>query len=557
MPTANKRKQKKKERKRNELISEFNTVVGLSNLSYAKQMLEASKWNLESAVALHFSTGSGGGGGGGGRSSSSNGAGRSSSRRFASTASYPPNRIDPEVAAAAAAAGITLPSPNQEPEYRAPIASKRQRLADGFEVGYNDHMYPRNGGFGMGAPVINSNGASGGVFNQSTTNAGTDPFRSFAREAAMQRSLQRAQRSSSVGSGHKSPKRGTGKKKARDLAALFAPPLALLTEGTFDEIKLRAQKEERWLLVNIQRTSEFDSHRLNRDTFSHPMVQELVRGSFLFWQQQDNSGHGSRYISFYKPKIFPHIGLIDPRTGQLLETISGFIEPGHFASRLAEFLDNNSLSGVVKPKGMNHRSKEAQESKRNKNGKSRGQMDEDAQLARALAESLREAEGRGDEETFGDDDDQYFQEYNDSENDDGMDLSNSPISKEDKNSLTKTATEELLPPPQQRKQNEDERTTTTSPIPPSAIIVEEEPPLDNPEATSLALRFPKCGRITRRFLKSQKVNCIFDFVASKLSKTVDAFEIRLAFPRKDLSLHMSETLEEVGILDSQLLIILK
>ena len=73
------------------------------------------------------------------------------------------------------------------------------------------------------------------------------------------------------------------------------------------------------------------------------MVQDIVRGSFLLWQQQDKSGYGMRYISFYKPTKYPHIGLLDPRTGQLLETISGYIEPDHFCSRLAEFLDNNSL----------------------------------------------------------------------------------------------------------------------------------------------------------------------------------------------------------------------
>lgn len=37
-------------------------------------------------------------------------------------------------------------------------------------------------------------------------------------------------------------------------------------------------------LVNIQSNTEFASHRLNRDTWAVPTLQDIVRGSFIFLQ---------------------------------------------------------------------------------------------------------------------------------------------------------------------------------------------------------------------------------------------------------------------------------
>jgi hypothetical protein len=67
------------------------------------------------------------------------------------------------------------------------------------------------------------------------------------------------------------------------LARLLHTP-TLLWPGTFDQAKGEAAQQGRWLLINVQQNEEFDSHRLNRDTWSQPHVQEVVRGMFVFWQ---------------------------------------------------------------------------------------------------------------------------------------------------------------------------------------------------------------------------------------------------------------------------------
>ena len=45
-----------------------------------------------------------------------------------------------------------------------------------------------------------------------------------------------------------------------------------------------ANEQGKWLLVNIQDRTEFNCHRLNRDTWTDAGVQVTVRESFKLWQ---------------------------------------------------------------------------------------------------------------------------------------------------------------------------------------------------------------------------------------------------------------------------------
>ena len=51
-----------------------------------------------------------------------------------------------------------------------------------------------------------------------------------------------------------------------------------------------------------------------------------ARRSFLFWQQYHDSPEGSTYKRFYlqNDPALPHIGVVDPVTGQLVKKWSGF-----------------------------------------------------------------------------------------------------------------------------------------------------------------------------------------------------------------------------------------
>ena len=59
--------------------------------------------------------------------------------------------------------------------------------------------------------------------------------------------------------------------------------------GSFEQAKRRAESLGRWLLVNVQSASEFQSHQLNRDTWKHEAVKNVVKENFVFWQTFDHS----------------------------------------------------------------------------------------------------------------------------------------------------------------------------------------------------------------------------------------------------------------------------
>ena len=69
------------------------------------------------------------------------------------------------------------------------------------------------------------------------------------------------------------------------LADMFAPPEHLMySEGGFEGARNMAKDSKRWLLVNIQKDSEFASHALNRDVWRDELVENLVREGFILWQ---------------------------------------------------------------------------------------------------------------------------------------------------------------------------------------------------------------------------------------------------------------------------------
>ncbi len=109
-----------------------------------------------------------------------------------------------------------------------------------------------------------------------------------------------------------------------DMVRVVVAPHSL----TLSKVKLLGVNTHRWVLVNIQDSVEFASHRLNRDTWSDPDIKAIIQKSFLFWQRYHDSAEGKQYCTYYPPaQIHPHIGIIDPRTGQLMKHWSNFVEP--------------------------------------------------------------------------------------------------------------------------------------------------------------------------------------------------------------------------------------
>ena len=70
------------------------------------------------------------------------------------------------------------------------------------------------------------------------------------------------------------------------LSDMFAAPHHLLYRaGGFQGARQMAKDSKRWLLVNLQRDSEFSCHALNRDVWRNDLVENLIREGFIFWQE--------------------------------------------------------------------------------------------------------------------------------------------------------------------------------------------------------------------------------------------------------------------------------
>lgn len=92
------------------------------------------------------------------------------------------------------------------------------------------------------------------------------PLRNFAREGEMAESETDENRS------------------RRRLEDMFRPPAGLFTDGPLDWIQKRANTDKKWILINIQDNTCFQSQCLNRDCWNDTNLQYFIKKFFLFAQ---------------------------------------------------------------------------------------------------------------------------------------------------------------------------------------------------------------------------------------------------------------------------------
>ncbi|KAI5358407.1 Putative UBX domain, UBA-like superfamily, Ubiquitin-like domain superfamily [Septoria linicola] len=217
--------------------------------------------------------------------------------------------------------------------------------------------------------------AAPGIFNQRDTRSiwndddPTDPD-------AHRRALSRATGGSSEQSA-----------KASHLADLFRPPVDLITPLSLADARDEGKDLEKWLLVNVQDPSIFDCQVLNRDIWKNDQIRETIKEHFLFLQYNKDDPRGSDYVNYYfsnsrdNEAAYPHIAIIDPRTGEQVKTWSGSPSPKapDFLMDLHEFLDRYSLN-------MNQ--KNPVQTKRKESKKDISTMSEEEQLELAMQASM-------------------------------------------------------------------------------------------------------------------------------------------------------------------------
>ncbi|CAD6441452.1 96483b29-a4df-4088-807e-1af5623412d2 [Sclerotinia trifoliorum] len=141
-----------------------------------------------------------------------------------------------------------------------------------------------------------------------------------------------------------------GSSKNARLAELFRPPFDLMYKLPWDSAREEGKESGKWILVNVQDNSIFDCQSLNRDIWKDSGVKDVVKENFIFMQYSKDDPRGNQYIQYYFPQkdsdaAYPHIAIVDPRTGEQVKVWSGppVPKPAEFIMQLVEFLDRYSL----------------------------------------------------------------------------------------------------------------------------------------------------------------------------------------------------------------------
>lgn len=286
--------------------------------------------------------------------------------------------------------------------------------------------------------------------------------------------------------------------------------------NSWDEVRAEGKEALKWIMVNLQDMNDFNCQALNRDIWKDDAVKDLVSENFLFLQYDKDYPDAEEYIQFYfpgqgheNPDNYPHVSIIDPRTGEQVKVWSGrpFPSARDFHAELAEFLDRYSLAA-------NSKNPVAKASARKPQPVDVERMTEDEMLEMALKNSMAGASGERSE-------------------------SNPNI--HDPDALTKSVDLGQAAEPEASPADD-----------PFKQISSSEPhtePENNPATTTrIQFRHPN-GRVIRRFNLQDPVRRIFEWLKAEPleGKEGVAFELKQMPQGKDLLEDLEKTIEENGL----------
>lgn len=302
---------------------------------------------------------------------------------------------------------------------------------------------------------------------------------------------------------------------ARRLEDLFRPPYDLIVHMSWDEARALGKEDKHWIMVNLQDMSDFNCQVLNRDVWKDKQVKSLISENFIFLQYDKESPDAEEYINFYlpnrtheNPDNYPHVSIVDPRTGEQVKVWSGrpFPSPDDFAGELAEFLDRYSLAA-------NSKNPVAKSTASKPRVVDVDRMTEDEMLEMALQNSLASSANRA---------------------------STSTPNVHDPDALTK------VPEETEGKGKEPEAQNPFRAI--SSINPHLEPANNPATTTRIQFRHPN-GRVIRRFNLQDQVRRIFEWLKSEPldSREGVEFELKKMPQGQDLIEHLDETIADIGL----------
>lgn len=275
---------------------------------------------------------------------------------------------------------------------------------------------------------------------------------------------------------------------ATSLSNMFAPPTHLMhAEGGFQGARALAKQSKKWLLVNIQSDTDFACHALNRDVWRDELVINLVQEGFVFWQALDQTSDGMTYCQRYGVHGFPHIAILDPRTGRLMWKKENWTQvnpllAGDFAQIASDFCSRHSFDAPPRAAPMPVKASNGTTVSNSTNKRPIESLTEDEQLQAAIAASMREEDNSDDmveTSNSNDDDDVLFDTDGD-----GGDSQEQGVAEEDEKKKASMADEF------------------------SGVIVGGEPT----NGSRIQFRMPDGKRVIRKFNAEDRVEVLYAFI---------------------------------------------
>jgi hypothetical protein len=325
--------------------------------------------------------------------------------------------------------------------------------------------------------------------------------------------------------------------KMNMLAELFRPPFEMMYQGSWEKARDMGKEDEKWLIVNIQDPAIFDCQLLNRDIWKNEDIKATVRENFIFMQYAKDDPRGQQYVNYYfqnrdSSDAYPHIAIVDPRTGEQVKIWSGPPIPSavDFHAQLHEFLDRYSLNINVK----NPVAKRKPENKK----VDVNRMTEEEQLEWALQNSMDNG-GSG--------------------NDGPKDNDPDALTKDEgkgKGRATSAAPEAVSTPA--AAPAEEEPAAAANPLfaSISSHAPHTEPTVTDAKITTrIQFRGPTGRPLVRRFNLSDPVRRVYEWIKSDAPwEGKQGTEFDLSFMGKNFIEHLDETIEAAGLKGASLMV---
>lgn len=288
---------------------------------------------------------------------------------------------------------------------------------------------------------------------------------------------------------------------------------------TWDDARTLGKEDKKWIMVNLQDMNDFNCQALNRDIWKDEAVKRLVQEHFLFLQYDKDYPDAEEYLTFYfpnqgheNPDNYPHVSIIDPRTGEQVKVWSGrpFPSAADFHAEVAEFLDRYSLEA-------NSKNPVAKAEARRPQAVDVDRMTEEEMLEMALKNSLAAA---GDSSG-----------------------SASTPNVHDPDALTKS------PNPHAEGKGKEPEPPAQSPFAQISSSNPHTEPENNPATTTRIQFRHSTGRVIRRFNLQDPVRRIFEWLKAEPLEGKEGveFELKKMPQGQDLIESLDETIADTGL----------